>query len=79
MDPSGDCAVPPPPVECLRRLARRGAVASQVLPDVRIPARDGSARRRRSRPLAAPLLWLLQHALEIPANWVWVSVLRKCG
>ena len=57
-----------PVAERLRRLARRGAVASQVLPDVRIPARDGPAGRRRSRAHASALVRLLRHALAVQAN-----------
>src|SRR5258708_7725884 len=71
----GDCTAPPPPGESLRRLARRGTMASQILPHVWIPAGDGPAGGRRSRPLAAPLLWLLQHVLAISANWL--PLLRK--
>src|SRR4029077_6211914 len=66
----GDGAVPPSRGERLRRLARRGAVASQVLPDVRISARDGPAGRRRHRAKASALVRLLRHALAISANWV---------
>ena len=43
----GDGAVPSTHREGLRRLARRRAVASQELPDVRILAGDGSTGRRR--------------------------------
>ena len=64
----GDGAVPPSRGERLRRLARRGAVASQVLPDVRIPARDGAAGRRRPRAHAPALVRLLRHALAVQAN-----------
>ena len=64
----GDGAVPPSRGERLRRLARRGAVASQVLPDVRIPARDGPAGRRRPRAHASALVRLLRHALAVQAN-----------
>ena len=73
----GDGAVPSPRGERLRRLARRGAVASQVLPDVRIPARDGPAGRHRSRSLATTFLRLLRNALAIPANGM--PVLRVRG
>ncbi len=64
----GDGAVSPSRAERLRRLARRGAVASPVLPDVRIPARDGPAGRRRSRAQASALVRLLRHALAVQAN-----------
>ena len=64
----GDGAVPPSRGERLRRLAGRGAVASPVLPDVRIPARDGPAGRRRSRAQASALVRLLRHALAVQAN-----------
>jgi hypothetical protein len=45
----GDVAVPASRGERLRRLARRGALASPVLPHVRIPAGDGAAGRLRPR------------------------------
>ena len=57
-----------PVVNALRRLARRGAVASQVLPDVRIAARDGPTGRRRPRAQAPALVRLLRHALAVQAN-----------
>jgi len=39
-----------------------------VLPDVRIPSRDGPAGRRRSRAQASALVRLLRHALAVQAN-----------
>src|SRR6185436_13626932 len=64
----GDGAVPPSRGERLRRLARRGAVESQVLPDVRILAGDGPTGRRRARAQAPALMRLLRHALAVQAN-----------
>ena len=40
----------------------------RVLPDVRIPAGDGAAGRRRPRPQAPALVRLLRHALAVQAN-----------
>ena len=63
-----DGAVPPSGGERVRRLARPGSMASAVLPDVRIPARDGAAGRRRSRAHAPAVVRLLRHALAVQAN-----------
>ena len=63
-----DGAVPPSRGERLRGLAGRGAVASPVLPDVRIPARDGPVGWRRSRAQTSSLVRLLRHALAVQAN-----------
>ena len=52
----------------LRQLARRGAVASQVLPDLRIVAGDGATRRRRTRAPASAVVRLLRHALAVQAH-----------
>jgi hypothetical protein len=58
------------PVEHLRRLARRGAMGSPALPDVRIPARDGPAGRRRHRARASAVVRPLRDALAVQANRV---------
>src|SRR6185369_6596269 len=52
----------------LQQLARRGEVASQVLPDLWIVAGDGAACRSRTLPPASPLLRLLRHALALRSN-----------
>ena len=64
----GDGTVPPSRGERLRRLARRDAVASPVLPDLRVPARDGPTGWRRPRAQASALVRPLQHALAVQAN-----------
>src|SRR6478735_7767393 len=66
----GDGAVPPSRSERLRRVAKRGELASQVLPDVRIIARDGPVGRRRPRAHASALVRLLWHTMAVQANWL---------
>lgn len=70
-------ALPPPNGQRLQSLARRGAVASQILPYVRILACDVPTGRRRPRAHASALVRLLRNALAIPANWV--PLLRNRG
>src|SRR5262245_14954489 len=59
----------------VRLLARRREMAPQVLPDVRIRARDGSARRRRPGPAAISVLRRLRDTLALPPDPV--PVLRE--
>ncbi len=57
-----------PVLDGLRRMAGPGAVASPLLPDLRIPPRDGATRRRRRRARASALLRLLRHALAVQTH-----------
>jgi hypothetical protein len=51
------------------------SLAPQLLPDLRISARDGSAGRHRSRARSSARVRLLRDALEVPAHAL--SVLRR--
>jgi ferredoxin len=61
----------------LRDVARRGALAPQLLPDVWRAARDGAVDRQGSREAAIPLVRLLQDALAVPTDLL--PVLRQPG
>jgi hypothetical protein len=60
---------------CVRPVARRGAMASQLLPDLRVGAGHGSAHRRRPRTPAVSLLRRLPLAVALPPDPV--PVLRE--
>src|SRR5689334_12907377 len=64
-----------PHSECVRQLARRREMASQLLPDVWVFAFHGSVGWGGTRSATRSFVWLLWHALGI--STIWVSVLRK--